>query len=154
MLLSFPSAYLWVAVLIIAVAAEAFTLSLTSIWFAGGALAALIATSLGLNVMTQLILFVLVSALLLALMRPFTQRFLRVRDEKTNADRIIGQTAVVTADIDNTLSQGEIKLLGQHWSARSADNAKIEQGAQVRVLAIVGVKAIVEPVSAGIEEEK
>lgn len=144
MLLPFPSVYLWVAVLILAVAVEAFSLALTSIWFGVGALAALIAASLGLNVVVQMIVFVVVSALLLVLVRPFTKKFLRIRNESTNADRIIGQNALVTVDINNALSQGEIKLMGQNWSARSADQTKIPTGSEVRVLAISGVKAIVE----------
>ncbi|MCB6366993.1 NfeD family protein [Intestinibacillus massiliensis] len=136
--------YIWVAALVVTVAIEAFTLNLTSIWFSVGALAALILASIGLSPLVQMVVFVVVSALLLILVRPLTRKFLRVRGEKTNADRIIGQQAIVTVAIDNALSQGEIKLLGQNWSARSQDNSKIAVGATVRVLSIAGVKAIVE----------
>ncbi|MGE4549393.1 MAG: NfeD family protein, partial [Intestinibacillus sp.] len=138
--------YVWIAVLVVTVALEAFTLNLTSIWFSVGALFALILASIGLSVLGQMIFFVLVSACLLVLLRPITQKFLQVRGEKTNADRIIGQTAIVTTAIDNTLSQGEVKLLGQSWSARSNDGERIEAGAMVRVLSIAGVKAIVEKI--------
>lgn len=153
MLLPFPSIYLWVAILIAAVAIEAFTMALVSIWFGGGALAALIAASCGLNIASQMIVFVIVSALLLLLVRPFTRKFLRVRNVSTNADRIIDQTALVTLEINNALSQGQIKLLGQSWSARSADNSVIPEGAEVRVLAISGVKAVVEACRKQTEEE-
>lgn len=136
--------YIWVAALVVTVAIEAFTLNLTSIWFSVGALAALILASIGLSPLVQMVVFVVVSALLLILVRPLTRKFLRVRGEKTNADRIIGQQAIVTVAIDNALSQGEIKLLGQNWSARSQDNSKIAVGTTVRVLSIAGVKAIVE----------
>ena len=136
--------YIWVAALVVTVAIEAFTLNLTSIWFSVGALAALILASIGLSPLVQMVVFVVVSALLLILVRPLTRKFLRVRGEKTNADRIIGQQAIVTVAIDNALSQGEIKLLGQNWSARSQDNSKIAVGTTVRVLSIAGVKVIVE----------
>lgn len=139
--------YIWIVVLVATVSIEAFTLNLTSIWFSVGALFALILASIGLGALGQMLFFVLVSAFLLILLRPITQKFLRVRGEKTNADRIIGQTAIVTTAIDNMLSQGEIKLLGQSWSARSSKDEKIEAGVRVRVLSIAGVKAIVEKIS-------
>lgn len=146
MLFGFPSAYVWMVVLIATVAIEAFTLNLVSIWFGVGALAALILTTLELPVTAQLIAFIVVAAALLVLVRPFTRKLLRIKDEKTNADRIIGQTAIVTVEINNTLSQGEIKLMGQSWSARSADDTQITVGDTVRVLAIAGVRAVVEKV--------
>ncbi len=140
------SVYVWVAVIIVAVAAEAFTLNLSAIWFAAGGVAALLAASIGLSVPSQLIIFVLFSAVLLVLMRPFCRRFLRTSNEPTNADRIIGEPAIVTVDIDNIQETGEIKVFGQCWSARSADQTPIGRGAAVRVVAIRGVKAIVEKV--------
>lgn len=146
MLFGFPSAYVWMVVLIATVAIEAFTLNLVSIWFGVGALAALILTTLEMPVTAQLIAFIVVAAALLVLVRPFTRKLLRIKDEKTNADRIIGQTAIVTVEINNTLSQGEIKLMGQSWSARSADDTQITVGDTVRVLAIAGVRAVVEKV--------
>ncbi len=146
MLFGFPSAYVWMVVLIATIAIEAFTLNLVSIWFGVGALAALILTTLELPVAAQLIAFIVVAAALLVLVRPFTKRLLRIKDEKTNADRIIGQTAIVTVKINNALSQGEIKLMGQNWSARSADDTQIAVGDTVRVLAIAGVRAVVEKV--------
>ncbi len=146
MLFGFPSAYVWMVVLIATVAIEAFTLNLVSVWFAVGALAALILTTLRLSVTVQLVAFVVVAAALLVMVRPFTRKLLRIKDEKTNADRIIGQTAIVTVEINNALSQGEIKLMGQIWSARSADETRITIGETVRVLAISGVRAIVEKV--------
>lgn len=146
MLFGFPSAYVWMVVLIATVAIEAFTLNLVSIWFGVGALAALVLTTLELPVTAQLIAFIVVAAALLVLVRPFTRKLLRIKDEKTNADRIIGQTAIVTVEINNALSQGEIKLMGQSWSARSADDTRIMIGNTVRVLAISGVRAVVEKV--------
>lgn len=140
--------YIWVAVLILTVALEAFTLNLTSVWFSVGALVALIFASVGLSPLVQMLVFVVVSALLLVLVRPLTRKFLRVRGEKTNADRIIGQSAVVTVAIDNALSQGEIKLMGQFWSARTSDGQRVDAGETVLILSIAGVKAIVEKASA------
>ena len=144
MLFGINALYVWVAVIILCVAVEAFTLDLTAIWFAVGGVAALVAASLSLSVSAQLVIFVVFSAVLLALLRPFCRRFLKTRNVPTNADRIIGQNAVVTQPIDNIQGTGEIKLPGSVWSAASADGSAIAAGSVVRIVAIRGVKAVVE----------
>ena len=60
---------------------------------------------------------------------------------------------MVTQTISNPAAQGEIKIMGQHWTARSADGREIPEGTMVRVLEIVGVKAIVEPMEAAGRKE-
>lgn len=136
--------YVWMIIIIAGVAIEAFTLNLSAIWFAVGGVAALAAGSIGFDIVVQLVVFVLFSAILLALMRPFCQRFLRTKKEPTNADRIIGSRAVVIEDIDNSQQTGEIKVFGQMWTARSTDHTVFSKGDFVRVVEIQGVKAIVE----------
>ena len=135
---------IWMLVIIASVAIEAMTLDLSALWFAVGGVAALLLASFGAKLMPQLIVFTITSALLLLLVRPAARKFLKPKGARTNADRIIGEEAIVTAAINNTAAQGEIRLLGQYWSARSADGSLIPQDAKVRVLEIVGVKAIVE----------
>ena len=144
MLFGINALYVWLAVIILFVAVEALTLDLTAIWFAVGGVAALVAASLSLSVSAQLVIFVVFSAVLLALLRPFCRRFLKTRNVPTNADRIIGQNAVVTQPIDNIQGTGEIKLSGSVWSAASADGSAIPAGSVVRIVAIRGVKAVVE----------
>lgn len=144
MIFGIDSMYIWVAVIILCVAIEAFSLDLASIWFGAGGVAALIAASIGLGVPAQFVIFILFSAVLLILARPFCLKFLRTKAEPTNADRIIGEAAIVVEDIDNMQETGEIKVFGQLWTARSADDAPIPKGAAVKVIAIRGVKAIVE----------
>lgn len=144
MLFGINSLYVWMAVIIICVAVEAFTLDLSAIWFAVGGVAALIAASLSLEVSSQLIIFVLFSAALLALVRPFCRKFLKTKNEPTNADRIIGEVAIVTEQIDNVHETGAVKILGSIWTARSIDDSVIEKGVPVKVVAIRGVKAMVQ----------
>lgn len=136
-------AILWIAIVIIGVAIEAFSYDLTAIWFAAGALLALIVTTLGGGWTIQIILFIAASALMLLLLRPFVREVLKPKGAKTNADRIIGEEAIVTQAVDNTLATGTIKIFGQTWTARSADGVPIPEGARVRVCEIAGVKAIV-----------
>ncbi|MCF2670418.1 MAG: NfeD family protein [Butyricicoccus sp.] len=138
--------FLWVAVIIAALIVEAATLDLNAIWFALGGLGGLIVTSVGGSLHVQLVVFVVISAVLIFLVRPFARRVLRPKGAATNADRIIGQEALVTQPINNTLSQGEIKVFGQLWTARAADGGEIPAGSLVRVREIVGVKAIVEKI--------
>ena len=146
MLFGINTLYIWLAVIVLCVVIEALTLDLCAIWFAVGGVAALVAASLSLEVVTQLIIFVLFSAVLLVLMRPFCRRFLKTKKEPTNADRIIGETAYVTEQIDNIRETGLVMVLGAGWSARSRDDSIIPSGAKVKVVEIRGVKAVVEKV--------
>lgn len=146
MILRFNPIMLWVTVILVTVAVEAVTLSLNSIWFSVGGIAALIAASIGFGFGSQLVVFVLFSAALLVLVRPFCKRFLRPKGAATNADRVIGQTAVVTEAIDNMQASGAVKVFGQVWSARTVDSDGCPVGALVRIREIQGVKVIVERV--------
>ena len=139
MLFGIDSLYFWLAVIIISVAVEAFTLDLCAIWFAAGGVAALVAASCGAGATPQLVL----SAVMLLLLRPFCRRFLKTGAQPTNADRIIGQTAVVSEPIDNLRETGAVRVLGKEWTARSADGRTIAAGTLVTVAEIRGVKAIV-----------
>lgn len=136
---------IWIAVLIGGVAIEVATLNLVSIWFAVGGLAAFIALSLGASFLVQLIVFAVVSAVMLCLIRPLTTDILKPKGAKTNADRIIGETAIVTEQISNASNKGQIKISGQIWSAKSDDGNVINEGETVKIIAISGVKAIVQP---------
>lgn len=137
----------WVLIIILGVGIEAVTLNLTSIWFAAGALAALIVLTLGGGLFMQLVAFAVAAAVLLVLVRPMTRHLLRPKGARTNADRIVGEFATVTEEIDNTASQGTIKVFGLVWSARSVDNAIIPVGETVQIRSISGVKAMVERIS-------
>ena len=139
-----PLSIVWLIAVIVFVLVEASTMGLTSVWFACGALIAMIAALLGANLWWQLSLFVAGSALLLASTRKWTGS-LRLGTVKTNADRIVGQQGVVILEIDNQAAQGQVRINGQVWTARSQDPAPIPAGAQVEVVQISGVKAIVKP---------
>ena len=134
----------WLAAFIVFAVGEAVTVGLVSVWFAVGALAALVATALGAGLWLQITVFLGVSALALALFKPLSTKFLKPKVSATNADRVIGSTALVTETIDNAQAQGQVKVNGQVWSARSAQDIVIPAGTDVRVLRIEGVKVMVE----------
>lgn len=139
---------MWLVLLVVFAASEAVTVGLTSIWFAAGALIALIAALLGAAVWIQITLFLAVSLLCLAAVRPLAKKHLNNKVEPTNADRVIGAQAQVTQEIDNIHGKGAVVIRGMTWSARSQDGSAIPEGTMVRVLRIEGVKVFVEPLAA------
>ena len=113
--------YIWISLVIILLLIEIFTLGLTTIWFAGGALIALICAFLGGPVWLQVILFIAGSIVLLFLTRPLAVKLMNKGAVRTNADSLIGKEAVVTERIDNLQSTGTVQINGQVWTARSVN---------------------------------
>ena len=135
----------WMIAFLVFLGVEAATTSLASIWFAGGALAALAAAAVGLGVKTQLIVFVLVSFILLLLVRPLASGFMKGKDTKTNVDGLVGRKAVVKERVDNLAGTGTAVLGAETWLARSVGEGQIfEPGTVVEVAAISGAKLIVK----------
>ncbi len=141
-----PMALFWLVAMIIFAIAEAATVGLVSIWFAGGALVALIVAAVGGEIWLQVVLFLLVSIVMLALLRPFLKKFSTPHKVKTNADRHIGTEALVTEEINNLKETGAVRLDGVTWTARAETNVVIPVGTLIRVLRISGVKVYVVPV--------
>ncbi|MCU6761908.1 NfeD-like C-terminal%2C partner-binding [uncultured Roseburia sp.] len=135
----------WLIILVILVVAEIATLGLTTIWFAGGALAAFIACVAGAGMPVQIILFFVVSCVLLFFTRPIAKKHFNQDRIKTNAESLIGEQAVVLEEIDNLNAAGQVRIQGQEWTARASDGSvKIPKDTVVTVLAIEGVKLIVK----------
>ena len=135
----------WLIAFIIFVVGEAVTMGLVAIWFAVGALGALAAAALGGGLWLQIAVFLILSALSLMLLKPLSRKWMAGhKAARTNADRVIGETALVTEDIDNTMATGQVQVDGQIWTARSAHGVVIPAGSRVKVLSIQGVKVMVE----------
>lgn len=136
---------LWLVAMVALLLVEAAVPGLVSIWFAIGALAALISALFHAPIWLQLVWFLAVSILALVLTRPFVKKYVNSRTTPTNADMGIGKDAVVTERIDNLHGNGAVLLEGKTWTARMADETQTaETGETVRVLRIEGVKLIVE----------
>ncbi len=138
--------YIWLGVILVMLAVEAATVSMTSSWFALGALCALIVSSFA-PWPVQLFVFVLVSAVSLWLLRPVVQRYITAKRTPTNSDRVLGQVGIVLEAIDNVGGVGAVQIGGRTWTARSYTGQPIEKDTRVRILFIEGVKVIVEPVT-------
>ena len=137
---------LWLALMVVFLVTEAATVTMVSLWFAAGALTALAASLLHAPVWLQVVLFLAVSALLLAALRPMARKHFTPKLSKTNVDAIVGSRGYVTADIDNVSATGTVKLGAMEWTARSTAGCAIPKGTLVQVDKIEGVKAFVTPV--------
>lgn len=135
----------WLFVFVILVAVEIVTMGLTTIWFAGGALVATLIAAAGGPLWMQMVFFVAVSAVLLFFTRPIAVKYFNKERVRTNVESLIGKQAIVISEIDNIYGSGQVTVGGQEWSARSSkQDVKIPVGVIVIILAIDGVKLIVE----------
>lgn len=142
----------WMAVTVLLSVIEAVTANLVTVWFAVGAFGAVIAAAAGATASVQVAVFVLLSAISLALTRPIMKRVTKKTGEATNADKAIGEICVVLEDINNDLNAGSVSCLGKIWSAKTADGYAVKKNEKVRVVEIKGVKLIVEPVTSAVTE--
>ena len=139
------AAIVWLLLLVVFLAAEAATVSMVSLWFAVSALVALLVALLGGPGWLQGTLFLVISAVLLALLRPLVKRYVTPRITATNVDSVSGSTGLVPTAIDNVSAVGQVKLGAMEWTARSTSGAPIPAGSLVRVDRIEGVKVYVTP---------
>lgn len=138
----------WLLLAAIFIVLEIISLGLTTIWFAGGAFIAAIAAACGANLAVQIVLFLVVSLVLLFVTRPIALAHLNANTEKTNAEALVGQKAVVLEEINNLKETGKAKINGMEWTARSSsDNEVIPTDSVVTIVDIRGVKLIVEIVT-------
>ena len=136
--------WIWLAAAIIFIIIEAVTVGLTTIWFAAGALVALILALIKVGVGVQVAVFLILSLVLLATTRKIFVNKLKTGSEKTNVDALVGEEAVVLEDI-TPFNTGLVKVKGQNWTAIAADkDASILKGSTAKIKAIEGVKLIVE----------
>lgn len=137
--------YLWGAALILFLVVEAITAGLTSIWFAAGALVALIIALLHGSVLLQFAAFLIVTGLTVFGTRSMARKYVNSRTVATNADRLLGAEGLVLEPIDNVRARGTVKVDGKVWSARSGSGEAIPADTLVLVDSIDGVKLIVRP---------
>ena len=134
---------MWLVAMVALMLVEFSTVSLTCIWFALGALAALIASLCGAPVWLQLVWFFAVSVLSLMATRPLVKKYINGKTTPTNADMLMGQTCIVTEPISNLAETGAVKIGGKVWTARSVDGAVFAPGEKVVAVRIEGVKLMV-----------
>ena len=137
--------FIWIGLAVFLAVVEMSTNQLVSIWFVLGAVVSAITAIFTGNILIQVIVFIVVSAVCLVATRPFIKKITKTKKVSTNADNLIGQIGIVTIEIDNLSTQGQVKVNGQIWTARSKDGNIIPINEKVEVLEISGVKLIVTP---------
>ena len=136
--------FVWLVIAVVLGIFEAATVTLVSIWFAIGAVAAMVPAYFNAPFWVQILVFILVSALCFVFTRPFFKKIIRVNKQPTNVDRLVGQEGVATDDIENIECRGKVFISGLTWSARSETGELIPQGAVVTVKKIEGATLVVK----------
>ena len=131
----------WLVAILVFVFIELVSITLVTIWFAIGAIAAVITTFFTDSVVIQSIVFVVVSVLSLIITKPLVKKFKKFDITPTNSDRVIGKIGDVTKKISPN-KYGEVKVFESIWTAKSDEEIKV--GEKVKVLSIEGVKLIVK----------
>ena len=142
--MDFSMTVIWLIIFATLVVIELATMGLTTIWFAGGAIIAVIASVIGLPIWVQVVVFLIVSGCLLYFTRPVAVKYFNKNRTRTNVESMVGKQAVVISEIDNLNGIGQVKVNGMDWSARSYTGEPISVGKVVRVRAVEGVKLICE----------
>ena len=139
---------IWLIVFIVMLIIEAATTALATVWFAAGALVAMIMDLCGAPHNLQIIVMAAVSVVTFVIcmiwIRPKLESLRRAKIQRTNADRLIGMEGVVIVPVNPVEGKGQVKVEGQVWSAKS--ERSITEGTKVKIRAIEGVKLIVDPV--------
>ncbi len=136
--------YTWLGLMLVLIIVEAMTVSLTTIWFATGALVAFFLALLNVQLWIQILVFLVVSVVLLVFTRPVAVKYLKVGSHKSNIDAIIGTKGIVLMDITE-FATGQVKIKGQIWTAVSKNGETLLKDTEVVIEGIEGVKLIVSP---------
>jgi membrane protein implicated in regulation of membrane protease activity len=136
-------AIFWLAAMVIFIIAEATTVTLVSIWFAVGALGAILIALLGGGLTLQVTVFLALAIVLLIFLRGAVRKHFAPRITRTNVDSVIGATGIVVTPVNNIAALGQVQINGAEWSARSTDGTHIGAGTLVKVDKIEGVKVFV-----------
>jgi len=136
--------YIWLAIFVILLIIEGLGPGLICIWFAFGAIVSFIFSLFNASLVAQIIAFIVSSALFVVLLRPIAVRYINQRRVATNADAVIGHEGVVIEEINGTLGKGQVKIMGQVWTAKSDSDDILPVDSLVKVLRIEGAKVIVE----------
>ena len=139
------SPFFWLGIAVLAAVVEMVSVSLITVWFVVGALAAFFVGYFGGSIVAQLVTFLVISLACLALLRPVILKY-RKRGEQ-HEPTLIGKQALVVEPVGGLNAGGRIRTQdGVTWTAFSTDGCSIEAGAQVRIVRQESIKLFVEKV--------
>lgn len=138
--------FVWIGIAVVMAVGEAATNQLVSIWFVVGALCAAVASLITTSLLVQVIVFIVVTGGTFIATKPLVDKYKKGhKNVRTNSDRLIGQIGVMLTDIDSLETLGQVKVSGEIWTAKLGNPAPVKKNEKVKILAIEGVKMIVEP---------
>lgn len=135
---------IWILAVVAFVILEAVTYQLVSIWFVFGAVSGMIAAVCGANFYIQMAVFIIVSLIFLAVLRPVSMKLVKRQDFKTNADGLLGENVLITQEVSNIKGTGQGKVNGMVWTVRSDDDETVPVGTVAEIKRIEGVKLIIK----------
>jgi len=141
------SAIFWLVLTIVLGIVEAATPTLVCIWPAASALITCVLASLGAPLWLQIVVFVAITVVLLILTKPLVKKYVAKKTVATNADRIIGSEGIVIHEIDPIDNMGQVKVMGQVWSAKAENNEILPIGTHVTIKKLEGVKVVVTKIN-------
>lgn len=135
----------WLILFVVLLIIEIVTLGLTTVWFAAGAVIAFVAAIVGFGLPVQIGVFFVVSVILLIVTRPIAVKYFNKERQKTNAEGLIGKSALVLEEINTLQAEGRVEVAGQEWAAKTDEpDGVIPKNTVVSVEGIQGVNLIVK----------
>jgi membrane protein implicated in regulation of membrane protease activity len=136
---------LWLIVAVIFGVGEIVTLGFFLAPFAGGAAAAAVVSAAGMPFVGALAVFLVISIILLAALRPLARSHRRLPPSlRTGTAALVGKPATVLERIANDEGVGCVRIDGEVWTARAyMDEETYEAGTRVQVVEIRGATALV-----------
>ncbi len=131
----------WIILIIFLTIIEIVTINLVTIWYVASAILALILSFFTNNFTIQFAVFVIFGTIFLLTTKKTFDRLLKEKREKTNLDRVVGMTGIVTEEITKT-KNGAVKVDGKVWTAQA--DKKIKVDSIVKILEINSTKLKVE----------
>ncbi|SDA40150.1 Membrane protein implicated in regulation of membrane protease activity [Butyrivibrio sp. INlla18] len=136
--------FFWLIITIVLAVIELATMGLLTIWFAVGAVVAMLISFLDVPFIAQFTVFLIVSICAMLVVRPWAAAHLNNKTKKTNVDALVGRKTIVKTDIDNIHGTGKVELDGSTWLATSTSDEIIKEGEEVVIKEVHGAKLVVE----------
>ncbi len=133
----------WIVTAVVLGVIEASTVNLITMWFAISALVTAVFSAFGIGLGAQITIFVVFSAILVFSTRPLVKKFVTGKTVPTNADRVIAKDGIVIQKIDTIENSGQVKVMGQVWSAKTKNGEVLEEDTPVVVEELEGVRVVV-----------
>lgn len=134
--------YWWLAIAAVLAVIEILSQSLITVWFFVGGIAAFVAAMLGADLLVQVIVFLAVSLVCLAALRPLIMKHRKIGE--SHEPTLVGASAIVVERVDAQAQTGRVETPDHMtWMALPDDGEPIDVGERVRVIDQRSIKLVV-----------